>query len=102
MVKTTDHQDPLTGIRRVHRPRDVFTPDVSCNAFDSLGFSGLAYLSVSVDHEQVFESHFDGLDLDPHDAFVRGRMPGLVYADWLEERFPDVHPMFLRMLRGTL
>lgn len=102
MVQTQDVIDRTMGRRRLYRPRDVFTPSVSLSAFESLGVAGLGFLSLGIDQLQVGECDFAGLDVAPHDSFVRGEMPLYVYADWLEENYPDTHPMVLRMLRGQM
>jgi hypothetical protein len=39
-------------------------------------------------------------DVPEYAAFCAGDMPACVFADWLEERIPDIPPELLNLLRG--
>lgn len=65
--------------------------------------SSVALVSPSFNHspEELIRYSLDRrhLDLAPHDAFCSGRMPGYVYADWLEENVPEIDPRVPALLR---
>ena len=47
-----------------------------------------------------YGSHFTDLPDTPEvRSFVVGTMPCYVFADWLEENIPDIHPKALELLR---
>jgi len=99
MIQIEDKIKADIGHRYLHRLRDVFTPSVSVSVFDTLGVPTIYCL---VDHGMVAEKCLTEMDLEPHDAFCHGRLPAHVYADWLEEKWPDVPALALRMLRGWM
>ena len=96
MVETKDELRADIGYRWISRPFDGFRPALGLNVFDS---KGIPMVVCHVNHGQVADWIPRGIEIGPHDAFCAGVMPPMVYADWLEENWPDVPPLALRLLR---
>lgn len=100
MVSTVSEINTDIGFRMIRRPWDVFSPELAIHLFDSFCYHPVLW--VYQDHQMVAEIEMKGKDCEPHDAFVHGHLPAFVYADWLEENWPDVPPVALRLLREQM